>query len=71
MDEQKTALVGLIKNSILLTSEEQLKLLDLIPSLNQKQVAALGKFLIQERDLWLQHGDTVLTQAQKILDLAE
>ncbi len=67
MDDLKIALVGLIKNSILLSSEEQLKLLDLVPSLNQKQIGALGKFLTQERDLWFKHGDTVLQQTEKIL----
>ena len=56
---KKIALVTLIEASIILSDEDRLMLLDLVPGLTDKQVDALGKFFALERQFILSHEDEV------------
>lgn len=65
---KKIALVTLIEASFLLSSGEKLALLDTVPTLNDKQVQALGTMLAKERAVMLANEDAIMTTIQKHLE---
>jgi len=65
---KKIALVTLIEASFLLSSCEKLALLDTVPTLNDKQVQALGTMLAKERAVMLANEDAIMTTIQKHLE---
>lgn len=64
---KKIALVTLIEVSFILSDEDRLRLLDLVPGLNDKQVDALGKFFALERQFILTHEDDLRQQFDILL----
>lgn len=56
---KKIALVTLIEASIILSDEDRLMLLDLVPGLTDRQTDALGKFFAAERQFILSNEDDV------------
>lgn len=64
---KKIALVTLIKASIILSDEDRLVLLDLVPGLSDRQIDALGKFFVTERQFVLDHEDDVKQKLDSIL----
>lgn len=59
---KKIALVTLIEASFILSDEDRMRLLDLVPGLNDRQVEALGKFFALERQFVLAHEDDLRQQ---------
>ncbi|MFZ5534759.1 MAG: hypothetical protein ACOY3M_01225 [Patescibacteria group bacterium] len=64
---KKIALVTLIEASIILSDEDRLMLLDLVPGLTEKQVDALGKFFALERKFVLSNEDDVKQKIESLL----
>lgn len=64
---KKVSLVTLIEASITLSDDDKLALIDRVPSLNEKQVDALGKFFATERQLILDHKSQILVQFDALL----
>ncbi len=64
---KKIALVTLIEASIILSDDDRLMLLDLVPGLTDHQVDALGKFFALERQYVLSHEDDVKQKLDSIL----
>lgn len=56
---KKIALVTLIEASIILSDEDRLMLLDLVPGLTDRQTDALGEFFAAERQFILANEDDV------------
>lgn len=52
---KKVALVNLIEASVLLSDDDKLALIDRVPTLNEKQVDAMGTYLATERQFVLEH----------------
>ncbi len=52
---KKSALVTLIETSFMLTDNDKLMLIDTVPSLNDRQVDALGLYFAKEREMVLEH----------------
>ena len=66
--DKKIALVELLQHSILLTAEQKLLLLDALPSFNERQIDALGKFLSMEQQFVETHSDEILADMKKIYE---
>lgn len=64
---KKIALVTLIEASIILSDEDRLMLLDLVPGLTEHQVDVLGKFFAIERQFILDNEDDVKQKLDSIL----
>lgn len=68
---KKVALVTLIESSLLLTADDKLALIDRVPSLNEKQVDTVGKFLALERQIILEHKDELNAQFSQMISELE
>jgi len=64
---KKVALVTLIESSFLLSPDDKLALIDRVPTLNEKQVNTIGKFLAQERQIILDHKQDLTTRFESML----
>lgn len=64
---KKIALVTLIEASIILSDEDRLMLLDLIPGLTDRQTDALGKFFAAERQFVLANENDVKQRLDSML----
>ena len=65
---KKIALVHLIEESLLLSSGQKLELLDMVAGFTQKQVDALGKFLVSEQEFLLDNQEEILTHTQSMIE---
>ncbi len=65
---KKIALVDLIETSVLLTAEQKLGLLDMLPGFNEKQVDTLGELLAMERQFIDDHKEEILGHMKEIYD---
>lgn len=68
---KKVALVTLIESSLLLTADDKLALIDRVPTLNEKQVDTIGKFLALERQVILEHKDELNLQFARMISELE
>lgn len=64
---KKVALVTLIEASVLFTDDDKLALIEKVPSLNDKQVDALGKYFAIERQFVLDHKEELSNQVDGML----
>jgi len=64
---KKTALATLIEASLFLADEDRLRLLDLLPGLNDHQVETLGKLFAEERKYVLEHEDDIRNKLNMII----
>lgn len=64
---KKIALVTLIEASVLFTDDDKLALIGKVPSLNDKQVDALGKYFAAEREFVLDHKAELSQQLDVML----
>lgn len=64
---KKIGLVELLKVSMLLTAQQKLIILDRLPTLNEKQVDALGIFLAMERRFNDAHKDEILANIRRMV----
>jgi len=65
---KKIALVDLLQESILLTAEQKLRILDQLPMFNEKQVDALGKLLALEQRFIETHNDDIKANMNTIYE---
>lgn len=63
----KIALITLIDASIVATLEEKLVLIDMVPSLTDAQVDALGKYFARERELTLAQENEIMDSITRTL----
>lgn len=64
---RKIALVTLIEASLFFSDEDKLALIERVPSLNDKQVETLGKFLAAERQFALDHEAEIRHQFDQLI----
>ena len=64
---KKIALTHLIEASILFTDEDKLSLIRYVPSLTDKEVDTLGKYLASERQFVLDHETEITEQMEELL----
>lgn len=64
---KKIALTYLIEASVFFTDEEKLALIRFVPSLTDKQVEVLGKYLALERQFVLDHEAEITEHIAELL----
>lgn len=68
---KKIALVRLLEASFVLNDEERFALLEAVPSMNEKQVQAMGTFLATERQFILEHERDMRMNLDKLFKKVE
>ncbi len=64
---KKIALVTLIRHSLILPDATKIDLITSLPSLNDRQVEALGMFLAKEREQLLESESQIMARIDEIL----
>jgi len=64
---KKIALIHLIEASVLFTDEDKLALIRYVPSLTDKEVDTLGKYLASERQFILDHEAEIIEQMEELV----
>jgi len=67
MKEKQDAVLTLIEESILLSYEQKLDLVENFPLLTESQIDALGKFLAAEEKICAEFGDDIQKGVEKVL----
>lgn len=67
IQEKRDALLVLLEESILLSYEQKLDIIETFPKLTEAQIDALGKFLATEEQIREEFAEDIQTGTQKIL----
>lgn len=64
---QQSAVLTLLEESILLSYDQKLELVDAFPSLSSEQIDAIGQFLAKEEQIREEYGDDIKLGVEKVL----
>jgi len=64
---QQSAVLTLLEESILLSYDQKLELVDAFPSLSEEQIDAIGHFLSTEEQIREEYGDDIKLGVEKVL----
>lgn len=64
---QQSAVLTLLEESILLSYDQKLELVDAFPSLSSEQIDAIGQFLSTEEQIREEYGDDIKLGVEKVL----
>ena len=64
---QQSAVLTLLEESILLSYDQKLELVDAFPSLSDEQIDAIGQFLATEEQIREEYGEDIKLGVEKVL----
>jgi hypothetical protein len=64
---EQSAVLALLEDSILLSYEQKLDLVDAFPALSEEQINAIGQFLATEEQIREEYGDDIKLGVEKVL----
>jgi hypothetical protein len=67
MEEKQNAVLTLLEDSVLLTYEQKMDLIENFPLLTEEQIDALGAFLASEEKIREEFGEDIQAGVQKVL----
>ena len=64
---QQSAVLTLLEESVLLSYDQKLELVDAFPSLSDEQIDAIGQFLATEEQIREEYGDDIKLGVENVL----
>ena len=68
LQDKQNAVLTLLEESILLTYQQKLDIVEMFPTLTEEQIDALGKFLATEEKIREEYGTDIQKGVEKILN---